>query len=247
VLSEEGQRYLPGVRDAFDRLVEATDRLRQGESSGTLTVSFTHSFGSKWLMPRLMRFSERQPTISVRMSANDALTDFARDGVDLAIRYGRGDWPGVRADLLLEEEFFPVCSPRLLKGNLLKGKKPLKAPADLLQQTLLTEIFQEAEVRAGEWRTWFRAAGLGDRKPPPGPTFSHGAMMVAAAIEGLGVALARSTLVADDLAAERLVKPFDIAVPGEWAHYVVSPKATADRPKVAAFREWLLFEAGQRA
>ena len=234
LLTEEGQRLFPPAREAFDRLAEASDRLRRDEAAGTLTVSTLDSLAAKWLVPRLARFRERHPDIEVRLSTNDALADFGGDGVDLAVRYGRGKWPGVRADRLLTEDFFPVCSPRLRDGP-----KPLRRPEDLRRHTLLHE-----EAMHVDWKTWLMAAGVGGVDTSRGPVFWHGYLVLAAAVEGQGVALGRTPLVDDDLAAGRLVKPFDLILPSDWAHYIVSPEATADRPKIAAFRQWLMDEAG---
>jgi LysR family glycine cleavage system transcriptional activator len=236
MLSEAGQAYLPPVREAFDGLATATEGLIRRDSAGTLTVSCLSSFAVTWLVPRLKRFRDHEPDIDVRLSASDQLVDFAREDVDLAIRYGRGDWPGLWVDRIMTEDITPVCSPKLLEGP-----KRLERPADLRHVTLLHEDMRES------WRMWLLAAGVDDVDPERGPGFSHANMAIQAAVDGQGVALGRTPLVAAELAAGRLVKPFDISLPAEFAYYLVCPEATAERPKVRAFRAWLLEMAAEEA
>ncbi len=236
VLSEAGQLYLPPLTGAFDGLAAATDRLLARDSAGTLAVSVLSSFAATWLVPRLKRFRQIQPEIDVRLSASDHLVDFAREDVDLAIRYGRGGWPGLRAQRFLTEDVFPVCSPKLLEGP-----HPLRRPADLRHHTLLHDDMRES------WRMWLMAAGVDGIDSERGPGFSDSSMVIRAAVDAQGVALGRSALAADELAAGRLVKPFEISLRTDYAYYIVCPEATADRPKVRAFQDWLLSEAQQQA
>ncbi len=233
LLTEEGQRYLPEVRDAFDLIATATERLRAQESTGQLTVSTTPSFASAWLVPRMARFQDVRPDIDVRVHATDESVDFGRSNVDLAVRYGLGNWPHLTAMKLFGETFHPVCSPALLSGP-----RPLQEPADLRHHTLLHE-----EHMAIDWSVWLRAAGVDNVDTTRGTVFTHGSMMLQAAVEGQGVALGRSPLMDDDVAAGRLVRLFEVSLPGEWAYYIVCPKGAAERPKLAAFSDWLLAEA----
>ncbi|HLI12227.1 MAG TPA: transcriptional regulator GcvA [Alphaproteobacteria bacterium] len=235
LLTDEGQAYVAVVRDLIERLAEASDRIKKRDEKGGLTVTTTDSFAVKWLVPRLARFRQAHPEIDVRLQANDQLVDFARDNVDLAIRYGRGSYPGVKSDRLLTEDFVPVCSP-----SLLKGKHPLRTPSDLRYHQLLHE-----EATQIDWRIWLMAAGVNGIDPSRGPIYSHASLVMQAAIAGEGVALGRTALIAEDLAAGRLVKPFDIALKAEYAYYIVYPPRMLERPKVAAFRDWLLEEAAR--
>jgi len=238
LLTDEGQAYVAVVRELLERLAEATDRLKKRDERGGLTVSTSGSFAIKWLVPRLARFRAGHPEIDVRLQANDAIVDFARDDVDIAIRYGRGQYPGLKAERLMTEDFVPVCSPALLKGP-----HPLRTPEDLRHYALLHE-----EGTQINWRMWLMAAGVEGVDPTRGPIYSHSSMVMVAAINGEGVALGRAALIAEDLAAGRLVKPFDLALAAEWAYYVVYPPRALARPKVAAFRNWLLEEtASDRA
>jgi len=231
-LTAEAAQYLPGVRAAFNDLRFATDRLLRKDNENVLTVSTLASLAAKWLLPRLPAFQEAQPSIDVRITTSTALVDFKSGGVDAAIRYGRGHWPGLRADWLMADELFPVCSPALITGD-----RPLRCPEDLAQQTLL-------HTSAGyndDWRLWLTAAGL----PPniskhPGLTFDLILVTVQAAIDGLGVAMGRTSYVEADIAKGRLVVPFKIALPADAGFYLVSPEARADSPKLSAFRHWLV-------
>lgn len=236
VLTEAGQAYLKPVVEAFERLAEASRQVRQAEQSGPLVVSVMPSLAAKWLVPRLRRFRERHPEIDVRISATEILANFTRDEVDVAIRYGRGVWPGLRVDPLLSEHLYPVCSPKLLEGPV-----PLRSPADLAGHNLL----HDSEWREDYWMRWLSAAGADGLNPRRALSFNYSNLMLQAAIDGLGVALSHDALAGDDLAAGRLVKPFDISLPSEFAYYIVAPEATADRPKIVAFRNWLLEEVAR--
>jgi LysR family glycine cleavage system transcriptional activator len=234
VLTDAGQAYLKPVRDSFERLGEATRRLRVRERSGPLTVSVMPSFAAKWLVPRLRGFRERHPDIDVRISADSNLTDFARDDVDICIRYGRGVWPDVDTELLMRETMFPVASPRLLEGP-----APLKTVADLCHHTLISDY----DWRVDFWQLWLEAAGMTRFVAKHTLSFNYSNLALQAAIDGLGVALSQNALAGDDLAAGRLVRLFDYTLPTDFAFYVVVPEGMAHRPKIAAFRNWLLEEA----
>jgi len=230
MLTREAQGYLPAVRSAFEDLRRATARLQRGDSDGLLTVSTTASLAAKWLVSRVAAFQDAHPAIEVRITTSAHLVDFRREEVDMAVRYGHGSWSGLRAHWLMAEDIFPVCSPTLLR------EKPLRRPEDLAHHTLL-----HATVAREDWQLWLTAAGqpvsLALRR---GLTFDQSFMALQAAIDGLGVALGRSHLVETDLAAGRLVVPFDLVLPADAGFYVVAPEETADTPKIALFRDWLM-------
>ena len=222
------------MRDLLDQLAAATRRVRNAKNAG-LTVSTTFSFTSGWLVPRLGRFRALHPDVDVRMQANDRVIDFAGDGVDLAIRYGRGQYPGLTAERLLSDDYAPVASPALLKG-----KYPLRRPADLRHHVLLHEENNEVD-----WRMWLAAAGVEGVDASRGPIFSHSPMSIQAAIHGEGVALGRTALIEEELASGRLVRLFELRLKGELAYYVVYPPRAIEQPMVRAFRDWLLAEANR--
>jgi LysR family glycine cleavage system transcriptional activator len=232
LLTEAGQAYLPAVTQALDLVDEATRRLLRAEDRGTLTVSTLPSFAARWLVPRLGRFFQSHPGIDIRVAPSHTLVDFDRDDVDVGIRYGKGRYPGLRVDKLFEENLYPVCSPRLVHG-----RHPLHAPADLKRHTLLHDD-------PSEWSKWLRTAGVADLVDASrGSVFTDSSMLIQAAIAEQGVALVRHVLAADDVAAGRLVRPFDLSIPADDAYFLVCPQTTAEQPKITAFREWVLGEA----
>jgi LysR family glycine cleavage system transcriptional activator len=239
-LSNAGQAAFPKVREGFDNLAEAVEILRAEEESKVLTVSVSPSFGAKWLVPRLDRFRAAHPDLDIRIDATDRLADFQGDNVDVALRYGMGNYPSLLVDKLFGAEMVPVCSP-----DLLDGPQPLRRPQDLVDHTLLHLDWTLEEEASPSWRMWLLAAGVSEVDATRGPRFSMESMMVQAAIEGQGVALAKTVLVDGDLAAGRLVMPFDLSVcdPLNFSYFLVSPAQTAEVPKVAAFRTWVLSEA----
>jgi LysR family glycine cleavage system transcriptional activator len=231
-LTPRAKEYLPGIRAAFNDLRLATDRLLRRDDDHVLTVSTLASLAAKWLLPRLTAFQAAHPGIDVRITTSTALVDFKNGGVDAAIRYGRGQWPGLRADWLMADQMFPVCSPALLSG-----KNPLRKPEDLADHVLL----HSSAGNDDDWRLWLTAAGLPTNlSTQPGVTFDLVFMTIQAAIDGVGVAMGRTSYVQDDIAKGRLVVPFDITLPVDAGFYLVSPAATADSPKLSAFRNWLL-------
>jgi LysR family transcriptional regulator, glycine cleavage system transcriptional activator len=238
-LTPEARDYLPGVRAAFNDLRLATDRLLRKDGDHVLTVSTLASLAAKWLLPRLSAFQEAHPDIDVHITTSTALVDFRTGDVDAAIRYGRGHWPGLRADWLMADELFPVCSPALLAGN-----RPLRTPEDLRDHVLL----HTSNANSDDWRLWLTAAGLPTNlSTHPGVTFDLIFMTVQAAIDGIGVAMGRTSYVEADIAKGRLLVPFKITLPADAGFYLVSPEAGADSPKLRAFRQWLIASVQNKA
>jgi LysR family glycine cleavage system transcriptional activator len=238
-LTPEARDYLPGVRAAFNDLRLATDRLLRKDDDKVLTVSTLASLAAKWLLPRLTDFQEQHPGIDVRITTSTSLVDFQRDNVDAAIRYGRGQWLGLRADWLMKDELFPVCSPSLLRDD-----KPLRCPEDLKDHVLL----HTSGANSDDWRLWLTAAGLPARiSKQPGISFDMTFMTVQAAIDGMGVAMGRTSYVQDDIAKGRLVVPFRIALPADAGFYLVAPDGRREAQKLAAFREWVVAAAQNKA
>lgn len=233
-LTDSGRAYLPGVREAFERLVEAMDELAAVGQHGVLTVSVAPSFAAKWLMPRLDSFQAANPEIDVRISASMGLADFSIGDVDLAIRYGAGIYADLESELLIRDTVYPVCSPALLDCE-----NPLTGPEMLRAHTLLHDDSPDGDDTCPTWPMWVKAAGIAGVDAHRGPRFNQASLVVEAAILGRGVALAKSTLADADIASGRLVKPFDLTLPVRFAYYMVHPKAKALLPKVRVFKEWL--------
>ncbi|MFO1036291.1 MAG: transcriptional regulator GcvA [Geminicoccaceae bacterium] len=227
--TEPGRRLLPVLTDAFGRIADGVESVRKAETSGLLTVSAEPSFAARWLVLRLGRFRKSQPGIDLHLVPTDDLADFENGEADLAIRYGRGGWRGVRADLLFNSPFFAVCAPAIAAE--------LRTPDDLARQTLLHEDTDEG------WREWLAAAGATKVDPRRGPRFATAHLALAAAAAGQGVALADDALAGADLAEGRLAKPFDLEVATNAGYWLVAPNGTAERPKLRAFRDWLVAEA----
>ena len=233
IITEAGRDYLAVVRDALDRLAFGTERLLQRQGAGVLTVSTSPDFAAKWLVHRLGHFAEAHAGIDLRVSATMHHVDFAREDVDMAVRHGDGNWSGLDAVQLSSEQLFAICSPKLLTG------RRLAKPADVLKFPLI-----HLDSRA-DWTKWLRVVGIGDDNVRHGPVLNRASMVIDAAINGQGIALARTTLAAFDLINGRLVRPFAEALRLSKTYWIVCPKATSNVPKIATFRDWLLAEAAQ--
>lgn len=232
MLTETGQKYLPEVRDALNLLAQATKKVQDSRQASSIIISVLPSFASKWLVPRLWKFHEQYPDIQINVSAFEWLVDFDKQEADLAIRSGRGNWPGLIAHPLLSEDVFPVCSPKVIQSN-----KPLKKPEDLLRHTLLHDDYSRED-----WAVWLKAAGVDHPDPRRGLTFSHTSMVLDAAALGQGVAMGRTPLVNEDLETGRLIKPFEFSLPADFAYYLVYPEKHTEHPAIQAFRAWILRE-----
>jgi LysR family transcriptional regulator, glycine cleavage system transcriptional activator len=225
-LTDDGEQFARRVRAAFAELAAGVVEITARANPRQLKVSVVPSFAARWLLPRIGRFVAAHPDVDLDVRASMANVDFRRDDADMAIRYGYGDWPEVTAEHLLDDTFFPVCSPRLANGRL-----PAR-PADLARHTLLRS---DDEF----WKPWFEAAGLDWPEPSRGPIFNDSSYMIEAAAAGQGIALARESLLGNDLATGTLVRLFDVAIPAAKKFYLVYPPRTANSPKLALFRKWL--------
>lgn len=243
-LSDAGAAYLPELTKGFDALARAGERLGGDTLSGLLHISTLASFSHCWLMPRLMRFHRRYPDITVRVSTTIRHVDFLQEDVDIALRYGRGAYPGLRSIKLMEEDVFPVASPALVNGE-----KPLRDWPDLAGHTLLHDFASDDSEPWVNWRVWLRRAGL-DALADSSRwiEFDNSATLTDAAVRGYGVALGRSALVAEHVREGRLVPLFGARHAADFAYFAVAPEGTADQPKVKAFIAWLKDEvAGDAA
>ncbi len=236
-LTDAGRSLLPGLSEGFDRLNDAVEAFTAFEERRALLVTCATSFASRWLVPRLDRFYELHPEIDVRLDATQRVVDLRREEVDIGIRFGTGDWDGLEADYLIEEEMIPVGSPDLL------ARKPVARPADLAAHTLL-HIDDGPGPAPVDWARWLAAAGVDGIDASRGPSFSMESMAIQAAIDGQGIALVSDVLAADEIAAGRLLRLFDLGLKSGigLAYYLVYPSSRARSPRVAAFRQWLIAE-----
>ncbi|MCF4165546.1 transcriptional regulator GcvA [Zavarzinia compransoris] len=228
VLTEAGQHLAGVLTGSFAQINQAMNTVRR-QSNDTLTISVLTSFAARWLVPRLERFHEAHPEVVLSMRTGRELADLRRDGVDLAIRSGRGNYPGLDVRFLMAEDLFAVASPQLAGGL-------PETPADLRRYLLLRDSFDD-------WAMWCRAAGFDFTSLRFGTVFQDSAVLLDAAARGGGIALARSALVAPDLESGRLVRLFDVQVPDLFSYWTVTLPERADEPAIAHFRDWLHHEA----
>lgn len=241
-LTETGAAYLPGLREGFAKLLAATQALYDSESTGPLTVSVTPTFAAKWLVHRLEKFTNLHPEIQVMLVATSLKVRFEMGEADVAVRYGPGNYAGCRVDKMFEEEVYAVCAPALMNGE-----NPIREPRDLLSHTLLHPVQQDIDDSFPTWEMWLRGHGVRTQGPIPGPNISPHWMLVEAAVNGQGVALVKASVAERDLETGRLVRPFAETIPVAHAYWLISPEETADKPKVKAFREWIMAEAREHA
>jgi LysR family glycine cleavage system transcriptional activator len=234
-LTDVGQAYLPPVRNAFRQISDATRRVAVPADTGILTVSATPFFASAWLVPRLKSFQDAHPDIDLQVVTGTALADFSRDGVDVAIRHGMGRYPGLSSQRVLTVEIVPVAAPALVKSLGMPA-----TPAELTRWPRVNDTERKG------WPLWFQAQGIEDTGPARGASFDDSGLLLKAVLTGQGAALLPAAVVADDLAQGRLVQLSDVTWIEDFAYYLVYPEGSHDRPKVAAFRDWLL-EAARNA
>ncbi len=232
LLTEEGQSYFLDIKDIFTSIAEATDKVLERSEKGALTISLPPSFAIQWLVPRLADFNAQEPDIDVRIKAVDMEEGSLTDDVDVAIYYGRGNWPGLRADKLYQEYLIPLCSPSLLLGT-----KPLESLSDLRLHTLLHDTSRK------DWKQFTRQYNIDGINVNHGPIFSHSTMVLQAAVHGQGVTLGNNVLAQPEIEAGRLIAPFDEVLISKNAFYVVCHEQQADMGRIATFRDWMLATA----
>jgi LysR family transcriptional regulator, glycine cleavage system transcriptional activator len=230
VPTSSGLRLQAGVKSAFSELGAALSSIETRRTDAEITVSLLPVMAARWLVPRLPRFKARFPRINLHVKTGQSLANFKSDGVDIAIRFGTGDWKGLRATKLLDEECFPVCSPSLNEGRLPKD------PASMLSQPLLID-------RNLSWRAWFRSAGLKLDREIEGTSFTDTNALMEAAITGQGIALGRLSFTRSDILAGKLVRLSEHSLRVSYCHYAVHPISSESNPALVAFRDWLIEEA----
>lgn len=237
LLTDAAQTALPALREAFDRLAEAASLLTAAVDGRRLTLTAPPSFAAKWLVPRLGAFEQAHPQVDVWLSAGIELVDLTAGEVDVAIRYGSGRYPGLEVRRLMSETVIPVISPELLK------EQPLETPEDLKNHVLLHDGSPDLDDSCPDWSMWLAARGVRGVEGMRGPRFNQSSLVIEAAANSRGVALAKLTLAQADLDAGRLVAPLQIATAVDFAYYLVHPKAKGRLPQVKAFISWIEAEA----
>jgi LysR family glycine cleavage system transcriptional activator len=230
VPTPSGLRLQAGVKSAFSELGAALGGLQTRRTDAEVTVSLLPVMAARWLVPRLSRFKARFPRINLHIKTGQSLANFKSDGVDIAIRFGMGDWKGLRAIKLLNEEFFPVCSPSLNDDRLPKD------PGSMLSEPLLID-------RNLSWRAWFKSAGLTLDREIAGTSFTDTNALMEAAVAGQGIALGRLSFTRSDILAGKLVRLSEYSLRVSYCHYAVYPISSESNPSLVAFRDWLIEEA----
>ena len=240
IATDAAQRALPDIRAGFDQLSAGLEKLAERTQERSLTVATSPAFAAKWLLPRIDRFQAICPDTDVLLDTNLKLVDFAAQRIDIGVRYGTGNWPDLVVEKMMDEEIYPVCSPELLRA-----RRGLRQPADLQSETLLHDLSVDHHIGFPSWDAWLHKAGISGVETGRGLKINNSAAVLQAAIEGHGIALARSVMARDDLAAGRLIRLFpDIQFVSALAYYVVYRAECATSPKLLAFRNWLFKEAG---
>lgn len=234
-LTDTGRAFAQSIGGVLEALSKAVGVAQGPKEADYVTLSMLPSVAAKWLAPRLSRFINRHPDIDLRVSASRQLVNFDAENIDAAIRYGKGNWPGLDAQLLGNETVFPVCSPAYAEHN------NLTTPANLTHAILFHAEIEE------DWMAWFRKADIPNVKIPRGPSLGDDAAILQAAIDGQGVALGRSVLVADDLAVGRLIAPFDIKLAASYGYWLVTPAQTHPSANLIDVKEWIQDEFGKSA
>ena len=229
-LTDTGRNYLPSIRNAFRQIGEASRRVALlSADTGVLTVSVTPFFASAWLVPRMKSFQDEHPDIDLQIVANSALADFSREGIDVAVRHGLGRYPGLRSDRVVTVEMVAVAAPSLVEGRGLPTK-----PEDLIDWPKVHDADRKG------WSLWYVANSVGENKPPRGPSFNDTGLLLKAIQYGQGVGLLPAAMVANELLDGSLVQLLSATQIEEFAYYLVCPQSTQNRPKIVAFREWML-------
>jgi LysR family glycine cleavage system transcriptional activator len=232
--TEVAEMALPEIRAGFDRLTLGLARLKEGANSDVLTVTVSPAFAAKWLLPRIDRFQAAWPDIDVRLDTNLKPVDFAVQRVDVGVRYGAGNWPGLVSEKLMEEEVFPVCSPTMLHT------RSFNQVSDLLEVTLIHDLSMDSHSGFASWQAWLAKAGVKQQTQTRGMQINNSAAVLQAAIDGHGIALARSVMARDDLSSGRLIRLYpSINVASSLAYYLVYRPECFSLPRLQAFRSWL--------
>lgn len=233
-ITPEGERFAATLRRALTDISVAAAVLQADARQKRLTITALPSFAARWLSPRLGRFIEQHPDMEVMLQSSNQLTDFARESVDVGIRFGHGVYPGLTVEKIMDDYYYPVASPRFNRGRF------PRTPDELAQHTLL-------RCHMEPWTPWFEAAGLDLPEPSGGLVFQDSSMLVRAAVEGHGIALARHALAASDIESGDLVRLFEIAVRCSQSYYLVCPAEALQKPQVQAFRNWIQEETVKSA
>lgn len=240
IATEAAASALVDVRAGFDRLSIGMAKLKESASQNTLKLTVSPAFAAKWLLPRIEGFSALDPETDLLLDTNQRILDFVAQRIDIGVRYGAGHWPGLVSEKLMEEAVFPVCSPALLE------ELNIKKPADLLKHTLIHDMTGDSNTGYVTWESWFERVGVTKASKGRGLRINNSAAVLQAAVEGQGIALARSVMACDDVKSGRLVRLLpELAVLSPLSYYAVYREECITRPRLQTFLTWLKEEAGK--
>ena len=237
-LTDAGRLILPAVSRGFDQFNDALAQLQQYRGGGPLTITAPASLVSNWLIPRLGRFKNANPDVDVRIDTSNRLVDFAREDIDVGIRFGDGEYPDLDSIYLFSYELIPVCAPQLMQTG-----AGLRDISDLSRHTLLHSDYRDLDAAFPNWTMWLKVVGAEDIDADRGIYFSQADQLFQAVVDGQGVGLLANVMAEPEIAAGRLVQPFATSLPVRMSYHVVTSPGKADLPKVRAFRDWVLAES----
>jgi len=235
-LTPYGERLHKAVTMGLEHIANTTADIRRVPKDGELTVSTSVTFANYWLMSRVAKFRASHPDVELRLVASAPVANLAAAGIDLAVRYGKGRWPGVKAVHLLDNEIFPVCAP-----SYMVDRRPMRAPEDLLNETLLNLV--EFDRNWMTWDAWLRAVGVAEKPAKRGLEFDNYLVLIQAALDGQGIALGGGRLADDFLARGALMRPLEATLRSELAFYLLIPTEAPLGKPAERFRDWILSEA----
>ncbi|HEX9447493.1 MAG TPA: LysR substrate-binding domain-containing protein [Dongiaceae bacterium] len=235
-LTKVGRSLLQPLLEGFGRIDGAWQTVNSPRHRNRLSISTTAALATSWLMPRLGRFTAAHPDLELHIETSGRLVDLQRDGIDVALRHGLGDYPGLSAVRFLTPRLIPVCSPVVLRQAKRRGLPKIRQPLDCLAYPLLQDSDR------ADWPLWLRSHGIEDARASAGPSFEGDLLLIQAAMVGQGIALVRDIFAATELASGRLVQVLDLAWPNNFAYYLVTRPEARRQRKIASFHDWLLGE-----
>lgn len=243
IVTDQAKQALPIIHDGLEKLSLGLKTLKDGSRSGILTVTVSPAFAAKWLLPRIEHFQALNPETDVRLDMSLKPIDFVKNNIDVGVRYGAGQWAGLVSEKLMDEEIYPVCSPSYLSNH----PELTADPLSLINQTLIHDLSIGEKLEFVNWAKWFNKLGLSLSSGNRGMQINNSAAVLQTAIDGHGVALARSVMAREDIVSGRLIRLYpEITYISELAYYVVYRPEWSALPRMIAFRDWLVEESSQQ-
>ena len=235
-LTDEGRRLQRAVAMGLEHIANVSADIQRNRGPDELTIATSVTFASYWLMARMAKFRAAHPEIELRLVASSPVIDLTASGIDLAIRYGEGEWPGVETERLFDDEIWPVCAP-----SYLKSRRPIAHPAELLKETLLH--LNKYDRNWVTWETFLHELGVNDQPVTRGVTYDNYLVLIQSALRGEGIALCGRRLAEDFISQGDLLRPIPQALSSQKGFFLLKPNDKTLSHTAALFRNWLLDEA----